>query len=56
MKDAVEERGRIVGLEIAVEFEELGEEGEDECEGYLRYVSVLIFAADEDIPGQGVKR
>lgn len=39
----------LLGFEVAVEFEELGEEGEDECEGDLRdrCVSLCVYAVEQ---------
>ena len=32
MQNAIEEGGRVIGFEVAVECEKLWEEGEDKCE------------------------
>ena len=40
MQDAGEQGVGFVGFEVAVEFEEFGEEGEDEGEGDLRFLLV----------------
>ena len=43
-EDAIEERGGVIlNLEVAVEFEELWEEGKDKGEGYLVAISLLIL-------------
>ena len=47
MKDAVEERGRIVWFKVAVEFEKLREQRKDEGERYLGYVSIFLYPTNE---------
>ena len=47
MKDAVEERGRVVWFKVAVEFEKLREQRKDEGERYLGYVSIFLSSINK---------